>query len=354
MSAVSRTRSRALVFSPLLAAALVVAIAGCGPVGSDAEVVTPESQPVYPQLSTYPDIPVIENIPYGTADGEPLLLDACFPADAPIDDPQTVPRPVIVSIHGGSWKGGDKSNLNWRSVCQWFASEGFVAVSVNYRLAPAHTFPAQFEDVQQAVRWLRDPAQVERYNIDPDRVGAFGGSAGGHLASLLGTADSGGWTAGARVAAVVNLSGPVDLRRAIPTPRRPDLQFDQVQLAFLGCADFVDCPAAELASPDSRIDETDPPFFVAHSLDEFIPVGESEQLVERLRAAGIDTTFVTVEGSLHSIAMLDDEIMARIIGFFIEKLGDPTVEAPDDAPTGDGAVGTGPTSDPSPQAPAQQ
>lgn len=329
MSATTRKPARALALPTLICGLLAVAIAGCAPVGDQSEVVTPESEPVYPELSTYPDIPVIENIPYGTADAEPLLLDACFPADAAIDDPESAPRPTIVSIHGGSWRSGDKASINWRSVCQWFASEGFVAVSVNYRLAPEYTFPAQFDDVQQAVLWLRDPAQVERYNIDPDRIGAFGGSAGGHLASLLGTAGSGDWTTGSRVAAVANLSGPVDLRSDIPTPSRPDINFGEVQLAFLGCTSFVDCEAAELASPGSRIDETDPPFFVAHSIDEFIPVRQSEQFVEQLREAGIDTTFVTVEGTLHSIAMLDDEMRGRIIDFFTSKLGEPTVRVVD-------------------------
>lgn len=299
---------------------LAVALVSCIASGSDSELVSPDTHPVYPQLSTYPDIPVIENVPFGSVDGEPLLLDACFPADAAIDDPDSEPRPVIVSIHGGSWMRGDKSNINWRSVCQWFASEGFVAVSVNYRLAPTHTFPAQLDDVQQAVRWLRDPAQVERYNIDPARIGAFGGSAGGNLAALLGTADAGGWTAGARVAAVADLSGPADLRTAISTTGGIDPDFGAVQLAFLGCASFDDCPSAIQASPYSQVDPTDPPFFIAHSIDEFIPVGQSEQLVETLRSAGIDTTFVTVEGTMHSIAMLDDDMKARIIEFFADKL----------------------------------
>ena len=101
------------------------------------------------------------------------------------------PRAAIVVVHGGSWRRGDKANLNWRAVCQWLATAGYVTVSINYRLAPAWSFPAQLDDVQDAVRWLRDPAVVDRYNIDPDRIGAFGGSAGGNLVSLLGTVGTG-------------------------------------------------------------------------------------------------------------------------------------------------------------------
>jgi acetyl esterase len=326
MSAPTRVPHVARALPVVVACVILLALGACGPTGDDSERIEPEALPVYPQFITYPDIPVIEDIPYGTANGEPLLLDACFPADAAIDDPGSPPRPVIVSIHGGSWQHGDKSNLNWRSVCQWFASEGFVAVSVNYRLAPAHTFPAQLDDVEQAVRWLRDPAQVRRYNIDPANIGAFGGSAGGNLAALLGTSGSGSWGQGARVGAVVDMSGPVDLRERIPTTDSYNQDFGTVVLQYVGCTDFVDCPAAAAASPVTLVDESDPPFFVAHSVDEFIPLSQAEGLVETLRADGVDTTFVTVEGSLHSIAMLDDGMRQRVIAFFRERLGQNAAE----------------------------
>jgi acetyl esterase len=317
-----------------LAGALVLAVSACGPTGAQSERIEPTAQPVYPQVMTYPSIPVIEDIPYGAADGQPLLLDACFPDDASIDDADSPPRPVIVSIHGGSWMRGDKSNINWRSVCQWFASEGFVAVSVDYRLVPSSTFPAQLDDVQDAVDWLRDPAQVARYNIDPDNIGAFGGSAGGNLAALLGTSGRGDWTVGARVAAVVDLSGPVDIREPIPTTDTYNQDFPAVQLAYLGCTSFDGCVTAAGASPITLVDSSDPPFFVAHSVDDFIPLSQSERFVETLRAAGVDTTFITLEGSLHSIAMLDDDMRQRVIEFFREHLGPNAIELaePADSP----------------------
>ena len=314
------TRPIVLARGAALLAGAVLALSACGPTGTDSDTVEPDSQPVYPQVTSYPDIPVFENLAFGTADGTALQLDACLPGDAAIDAPETEPRAAIVLIHGGSWKHGDKSNLNWRIVCQWFASEGFVAVSVNYRLVPAATFPAQLDDVQQAVRWLRDPAQVARFDIDPDRIGAFGGSAGGNLAALLGTQGSGPWTDDARIAAAATLSGPVDLRERIPTTDSYNEDFGQVVLDYLGCADFVECPGAAKASPVFLVDETDPPFFVAHSTEEFIPISQSEALVEALREHSIDTTYVTVEGTLHSIAILDDDVRQRVIEFFREKL----------------------------------
>ena len=293
-----------------LAGAALLALTACGPVGSDSDRIEPTG---VPQVTTFPDIPVIPDVPYGSEPEQ--KLDACFPADADIDDPVSDPRPVVAVIHGGSWQHGDKSNLYWRSICQWLASEGFVSVSLNYRLVPGAVFPAQLDDVQEAIRWLRDPSQLSRYNIDPDRIAAFGGSAGGNLAALLGTSGSGDWTRDARVAAVVDLSGPVDLRAAIPTTDSYDRDFGEVVLEYLGCADYDDCAAAAEASPVTSVDESDPPFFVAHSTEEFIPISQADELVATLRGNAVDVTYVTVEGTLHSIAMLDDDLRARILDF---------------------------------------
>jgi len=270
-------------------------------------------RPVYPMLATYPDIQLISDIAYG--DDASQTLDVCLPTPAKVDDLMGEPRPVIVSIHGGSWMRGDKSDFTWRAVCQWFAAEGFVTVSVNYRLAPANIFPAAFDDVQNVVRWIRDPAQVQRFALDPGRIGAFGGSAGGNLAALLGTQGSGDWTTDSRVAAVVDLSGPNDVRAPIVTLDTYDRPFGDVQLAYLGCTDFADCPAAAAASPVAQVDATDPPFFVAHSLDEFLPLQQSESLVATLHASGVPATYVTVAGSLHSIAMLDAAMKQSVIAF---------------------------------------
>ena len=306
---------------PLLALACLLLLSACSPTSTASERVEPTVEPVYPQLQTYPQIPVLEDLVYGTADdGTPLLLDACFPKDADRTDPASDPRATIVVIHGGSWMRGDKANLNWRSICQWFATEGYVAVSVNYRLAPAATFPAQLDDVTRAVEWLREPAQVRRLGIDPDRIAAFGGSAGGNLAALLGTAGVGDWTSGARIRAVVDLSGPTDLRDAIPATDTTGDPFELVQLTYLGCPTLDECPWAADASPVTLVDSSDPPFFIAHSTDEFIPVLQSNALASALREVGVPVTYVTVEGSLHSIAMMDDAMRERILTFLRDTL----------------------------------
>ncbi len=310
----------------LVGCGVLVTLAACAPTGSESELVEQDSPQVYPGLSTDPDIPVIENIEYSIRDGQSQYLDACFPEDASIDEPAAEPRGAIVVVHGGSWRRGDKANLNWRAVCQWLAGAGYVTVSINYRLAPQWSFPAQLDDVQDAVRWLRDPVVVDRYNIDPTRIGAFGGSAGGNLVSLLGTVATGDRDDGARVAAVVDLSGPADLTAPIVTTGGNDVDFAAVQLEFLGCTTWDDCPTAEKASPALYIDDSDPPFFVGHSLDEFIPLAQSERFVEELRDGGVDVTFVTVEGTAHSIAMLDEDMQARILDFYARTLAPPLMD----------------------------
>ncbi|MCS0498452.1 alpha/beta hydrolase [Protaetiibacter mangrovi] len=319
--------TRAALGAALLGA--VVLLAGCAPTGDEA---TTEVEGVVvssnPNLATDPEIPTTVDIEYGAVDGQPLLLDACSPLDFDaLTDPA---RAAIVVVHGGSWARGSKNDIAWRAVCQWLARSGYPTFAVNYRLAPANPYPAAIDDVSAAVEWLREPEQVARFGIDPDRIGAFGGSAGANLVSLLGTRGTGALDEGARVAAVVELSGPIDLTGVAVTD-----DFVPVQLAYLGCVTADDCPAASAASADTWVDETDPPFFVAHSTDEMIPLEQARIFVRALRDAGVDTTFVTVEGRLHSIAMIDDGLKQRILDFYARTLAPtelPVAPATDEPP----------------------
>src|SRR5690554_1680486 len=286
------------------AAALVSTLAGCSP---DTDRVQPAS--VQQQVLIYPDVTVTENLAYGT--GPSQQLDVCQPADAETSSVNNGPRRAVISVHGGSWREGDKASVHWRSVCEWLASEGFVAFSLNYRLAPSAPFPAAISDVHAAIDWLRQPAQADAYGYDPALIGAFGGSAGGNLVALLGASGTGPWDVGTRVAAVVELSAPIDLTTAGDYPA----EFDQYQLDYLGCDDYATCPLARDASPQFAVDPTDPPVFVAHSRDEFIPPAQGEILVEALNANGIEHVHVEVLGAAHSIGMLDDALRGQIVEF---------------------------------------
>lgn len=300
-------------------------LAGCVPTGSDAVAIDPEIDAVGDDLATDPDIPVLPDLEYGVAAGVSLRLDACLPPDRGLD---AEPVPGIIVIHGGSWREGSKDSVGWRSVCQWLAASGYPAFSIDYRLAPQHPFPAAFEDVQAAVLWVRERA--ERFGVDPERIGVFGGSAGGNLAALLGTAGRGDLTAGTRVLAVAELSAPIDLTGSDLTD-----DFAPLQLEYLGCASFDDCPAAEEASPGTFVDPTDPPFFIAHSTSEKIPLAQSDRFVEALREEGIAVEYLVADGALHSIALLDDDLKARIVGFYTRTLGPGAAPAPPDAAAAD-------------------
>ncbi len=121
-------------------------------------------------------VTLMPDVPYGMAGGAPLLLDILRP-----ESPPPAPMPAVVEIHGGGWAEGEKDALRNR----FFAERGYFTVSINYRLSSEAIFPAQAHDAKAAVRWLR--AHASEYGVDPDRVGVWGHSAGGHLAALLGT-----------------------------------------------------------------------------------------------------------------------------------------------------------------------
>lgn len=279
------------------------------------------------------DVLIDADVEFGNRpDGTLLTLDVCSPPPGTRSDPTVVERrPAVISIHGGSWSRGDKANSDWRGVCTWLAAEGFVAVSVNYRLAPTATFPAAIDDVAEAVDWMRLPENADRYGVDTARIGAFGGSAGGNLAALLGARGTGSLTHGQRVSAVAVVSAPFDLRddalafsdgqgrtaRAVPIVG--DLR--QIALRYLGCARIVSCPAAAAASAPTRLDASDPPVFIGASAGEFVPVEQATGYAQDLARLGIAHELVVVPGALHSIGILDAEMRERIAAFLHDTLG---------------------------------
>jgi len=252
----------------------------------------------------------------GTTDTE----DATPPDLAvPNADPAPPLLPAVISVHGGSWARGDKGSSDWRLVCQWLANEGFVTYSVNYRLVPDAIFPAAIDDLQLAVEWVRDLDHAEKYGIDPNRIGAFGGSAGGNLVALLGTSGRGALTTGSRVAAVAELSGPVDLRATGLVSAVDGLR--RITQDYLGCDHLNLCAQSVDASASSQLDRTDPPVFIGTSSHEFIPVRQSTDFAAQLDRVGIRHELVVVPGDLHSIGILDETMRARVAGFLHAELG---------------------------------
>jgi acetyl esterase/lipase len=235
------------------------------------------------------EVNVRENVRYGAAHGVELLLDVYEPKS-----PDAGTRPAVVLIHGGGWDSLDKRTM--RGMGQFLARYGYVAFSLDYRLFQHgdDRWPSQLDDVQSAVRWIR--ANAGSYHIDPERIGAFGHSAGAQLAALLGMEDSRGNSNAAlakfssKVQAVVDVSGPTDFTRD------HDSDGDQFLTSFLG-ASYVRNPNVwRDASPAFHVSKDNAPFLIIHGTqDENVPLGQAQELFEKLQAAGVPVSFVKVD-----------------------------------------------------------
>lgn len=232
-------------------------------------------------------VEVQRDVPYGTAAGLSLLLDVYSPAGGGI-------APAIVLVHPGGFVGGDKSDADISLVAQFYAEQGYVVFNVNYRSArDGFPYPAQVEDVRQAVRFVRESAS--RYGVDPGRVGAFGASAGGTLAASVGVEGQGSLVADDRVAAVVTWSAALDL---VECARRNENALEGLYTYVTGepgqkanrqggiNLEEIQ-PLLEGASPIKFVDPTDPPMFIANSPDEFIPLDQAKAMAGRLEQAGV-------------------------------------------------------------------
>ena len=158
---------------------------------------------------------VLRDLPYAEAEGNTLLMDLYLPGntDADIREGDRQGVPCVIFVHGGGWKGGDKKSAKQNAA--WLVEHGFAVASINYRLTDVARWPAQINDCYEAVRWVRSHAR--EHGIDPDRIGAFGTSAGAHLAALMGTRlYPGEESVSSRVQAVCDWFGPSDLTTMPP------------------------------------------------------------------------------------------------------------------------------------------
>lgn len=255
-----------------------------------------------------------DGIVYRTVDGQQLTINACTPEHS------SGPVPAVLIIHGGGFWRGSNTSVNMGNVCAALVEAGMAGFSVEYRLAPAHPFPAAVDDLQAAVEWLREPAQVTRFGIDPTRIGALGGSAGANLAMELGTLGTGDLTSGSRVAAVVSLSGPTDL--TVAGLALGDIGQGRINIVrgYLGCTVIANCPQARDASPLYQVDPSDPPLFIAHSVNEPIPVAQAEVMIKAMRDASVTVESRLLPGRAHAFAYLDAPLWNDIVAFLRQSL----------------------------------
>jgi acetyl esterase/lipase len=240
-------------------------------------------------------VPIQEKLDlvYGQGGGEELRLDLFAPRD------QEGPFPAVVLLHGGGWTFGGKGDC--RSMCREIAAQGYVAVTVDYRLSPKYKFPAQIEDVKCAVRWLRANARL--YHVNPQAIGAIGSSAGGHLALLAGLTQPADGLEGegghpeqsSTVQAVVNLYGPTDLsRNNWPAP------LEKVLSEFVGGNRDQLGVAYWTASPLAYVRKGGPPVLTIHgTADPVVPYDQATLLDSALRSAGLTSSLVSLKDKGH-------------------------------------------------------
>ena len=248
-----------------------------------------------------PRYTVKDRVVYASPEGKSLRLTLYQPKQD-----TTEARPVVLLIHGGGWKFGTRYQCMWYA--HRFAEHGYVAVSINYRMMMKYPFPNCIHDAKAAVRWLR--LHAEEYHIDPNRIAALGESAGGHLATLLGTtpgkpefegAENGG--ASSAVQAVISIYGATDLSYY----KDPDSIIDLWGITpkfmgrFVGEGKQKDGQDAfAVASPVNYASKQTPPTLFIHGTDDhMVPFEQSKRFYEKLQSLGVPTKLIAVPDRDH-------------------------------------------------------
>jgi acetyl esterase/lipase len=267
---------------------------------------------------------MFRDIEYARFGNESLKLDLYVPEGLG-------PFPLIIWVHGGGWTSGNKDlSPNGPQVRQ--ATRGYAVASINYRLSHQAKFPAQIEDCKAAVRWLR--AHAGEYNFDPTRIAAWGSSAGGHLAALMGTSgdvsglegSEGNLSYSSRVNAVVDWSGPTDLLKmsadSLPFPCNVidhDSPFSPESL-LIGCA-IQTCPdKTEKANPIRYVSPDDPPFLIMHGArDCLVGPPQSQRIRDALAAVGVEVSLKFIAGAGHGGSQFDDAENRKLVEDFLDQ-----------------------------------
>lgn len=250
------------------------------------------------------DVKVFSDLEYASVDGESLSLDLYLPEKAELP-------PLIVWIHGGGWTRGDKSLIN--PAATRLTEAGFAVASLNYRLGGVTLHPKQIHDIKGAIRWLR--ANAKKYAFDTTRVGVAGGSAGAHLALLLGLSGGdvelegtvgGNLTESSRVQAIVDLFGPSELQ---------ELANEKAAFSRGKSAELL-----QSASPLQYLDKRDPPLLILHGdKDQVVPLSQSKILHQRYQQAGLDSELHVIKGAGHGGVQFKDPAQYQLIKDFFEQ-----------------------------------
>ena len=242
---------------------------------------------------------LLSDVVIGTGGGRELHAEILRPQKAP-----SAPMPAVILIHGGGWAWGKHTDYR----APWLVEKGYFTASIEYRLSGEAKWPAQIEDCKLAVRWLRTNAA--KFNINPDRIGVMGHSAGGHLVACLGTmADAkeleghGGYEGvSSRVQAVVDEAGPSNFLPGAG-PAVGTNSVDHPYLVKLLNGTYAEKPEAwRQASPALHANAGEPPFLIVHGeLDHTVPIAQSEQLAAALKQAGVPAELLPIRNAGHGL-----------------------------------------------------
>jgi acetyl esterase/lipase len=248
-----------------------------------------------------------------------------FDLYSPISTDEKQFFPGIVIIHGGGWRWGDKARPRQIKIGTTLAQYGYVCMSINYLLSGPNkpSWPQNIYDCKAAVQFLRKNSKL--YHVDPNHIGVIGGSAGGHLAAMVGLV---GPEAGleppglykgisSRVQAVVPLYGVFNLLAW--QSKKPRVEI------YLGVTKEQGAELWKLASPVTHIDGNDPPSLIIHgTADQVVDYKQSVELHEKLQEKGVSSELVLIEGAPHSfdLQMEQRDIQPLVIGFFDKHLKD--------------------------------
>ncbi len=258
-----------------------------------------------------PEAPTVtHDLEYAQRDDGALRADVYRPALPGL-------RPAILVVHPGAWVSGDKTQV--ARIARQLASRGYVAVAAQYRLAPRHPFPAPLHDLKEAVRWMR--AHADELSIDPERIGAFGYSSGGHLASLLASTEPTSGLEGptrypgtsSRLQAVVIGGAPSDLAEMFSVPPLR---------SFLGGSAEEQPERYRAASPLTHVSRRHPPTFLYHGrLDWFIGGGHAKRMLAALRRVGVESQLRWANSGHFATFLFGAGHVARSIDFLDEWIG---------------------------------
>ncbi|MBT5901303.1 MAG: alpha/beta hydrolase [Opitutaceae bacterium] len=270
----------------------------------------------------------IPDIPYADTDNPRQMLDVFLPTNRTSEL-----LPVVVYIHGGGWRNGSKDRGN-RSLAPLVSTGNYIGISVGYRLTNEAQWPSQIHDCKAAIRWIR--AHAKTYGMDPDRIGIFGTSAGGHLVSMLGTSgdvpamegDLGPHTGeSSRVTCVADLFGPTNFllmnSTAAPGAKLDHDAAKSPESLLIGGAIQEHPQKVATANPITYVTPDDPPFLIIHgTLDPLVSYNQSEIFQTALNDAKVDNTLITVTDGGHGKGFppATAEAMARFFDHHLRNI----------------------------------